>query len=202
MSGCIVMAGLRKGLIEVYTGEGKGKTTAAFGLAFRALGWGMKVYILQFMKLGTYGENRISRSVDGNLKVDFVGMPYFIGWENEVPAEDIGRVKNLVICKRDSPPEEYRKKVQAYMTQLTDTWKDAESDIVILDEVNVALYYRLIDMEQVMYLIDNKPENVELVFTGRKMPDEIVGRADLVTEMVEIKHPYRSGISARRGVDF
>lgn len=202
MSGCIVMVGLRKGLIEVYTGEGKGKTTAAFGLAFRALGWGMKVYILQFMKLGTYGENRISRSVDGNLKVDFVGMPYFIGWENEVPAEDIGRVKNLVICKRDSPPEEYRKKVQAYMTQLTDTWKDAESDIVILDEVNVALYYRLIDMEQVMYLIDNKPENVELVFTGRKMPDEIVGRADLVTEMVEIKHPYRSGISARRGVDF
>lgn len=202
MSGCIVMVGLRKGLIEVYTGEGKGKTTAAFGLAFRALGWGMKVYILQFMKLGTYGENRISRSVDGNLKVDFVGMPYFIGWENEVSAEDIGRVKNLVICKRDSPPEEYRKKVQAYMTQLTDTWKDAESDIVILDEVNVALYYRLIDMEQVMYLIDNKPENVELVFTGRKMPDEIVGRADLVTEMVEIKHPYRSGISARRGVDF
>ena len=193
MSGCIVMVGLRKGLIEVYTGEGKGKTTAAFGLAFRALGWGMKVYILQFMKLGTYGENRISRSVDGNLKVDFVGMPYFIGWENEVSAEDIGRVKNLVICKRDSPPEEYRKKVQAYMTQLTDTWKDAESDIVILDEVNVALYYRL---------IDNKPENVELVFTGRKMPDEIVGRADLVTEMVEIKHPYRSGISARRGVDF
>lgn len=202
MSGCIVMVGLRKGLIEVYTGEGKGKTTAAFGLAFRALGWGMKVYILQFMKLGTYGENRISRSVDGNLKVDFVGMPYFIGWENEVSAEDIGRVKNLVICKRDSPPEEYRKKVQAYMTQLTDTWKDAESDIVILDEVNVALYYRLIDMEQVMYLIDHKPENVELVFTGRKMPDEIVGRADLVTEMVEIKHPYRSGISARRGVDF
>lgn len=202
MSGCIVMAGLRKGLIEVYTGEGKGKTTAAFGLAFRALGWGMKVYILQFMKLGTYGENRISRSVGGNLKVDFVGMPYFIGWENEVPAEDIERVKNLVICKRDSPPEEYRKKVQTYMTHLTDTWRNAESDIVILDEVNVALYYRLIDMDQVMYLIDNKPENVELVFTGRKMPEEIVSRADLVTEMVEIKHPYRSGIAARRGVDF
>ena len=196
------MAGLRKGLIEVYTGEGKGKTTAAFGLAFRALGWGMKVYILQFMKLGTYGENRMARTIDRNLVVDYVGMPYFIGWEDEVPQSDRDRVKNLVICKRGHPPAEYREKVQTYMQKLIGGWEGAENDLVILDEVNVALYYGLIDLEQVIYLIEKKPQEVELVFTGRRIPDEIIQRSDLVTEMKEIRHPYSSGIPARRGVDF
>ncbi len=196
------MAELKKGLVEVYTGEGKGKTTAAFGLAFRALGWGMKVYILQFMKLGTYGENRMSRKMEGNLKVDYVGMPYFIGWEDEVPDSDIKRVKNLVLCKRGEPPAEYREKVQSYMTNLMKNWENGERDIVILDEVNVALYYCLIDLDQVMYLIDRKPANVELVFTGRRIPKEITERADLVTEMKEIRHPYAAGVAARRGVDF
>jgi cob(I)alamin adenosyltransferase len=196
------MAGLKKGLVEVYTGDGKGKTTAAFGLAFRALGWGMKVYILQFMKLGTYGENRLSRKIDGNLRVDYVGMPYFIGWEGEVPVEDKDRVKNLVICPRDHPPEEYRNKVQLYVKKLMDSWGDAVNDIVILDEINVALYYRLVDMDQVIFLMENRPDNVELVFTGRKMPEEITERADLITVMNEVRHPYSSGVPARRGVDF
>ncbi|HLH85344.1 MAG TPA: cob(I)yrinic acid a,c-diamide adenosyltransferase [Thermoplasmataceae archaeon] len=196
------MSGLSRGLIEVYTGTGKGKTTAAFGLALRALGWGLKVYVLQFMKLGTYGENRISPSLGENLRVDYAGMPYFIAWDDEIPAGDRDRVKNVLLCKRDSPPEEYIRKVSSAFSSMKEELLSGRWDVVILDEINVALYYKLISIKDVRELMDSKPEKVELVFTGRNIPEEIISRANLVSEIREVKHPYSSGVPARRGIDF
>lgn len=193
---------LRKGLIEVYTGNGKGKTTAAFGLAFRAVGWGFRVHILQFMKLGTYGENRSSKKLGENLSVSYVGMPYFIAWEDDIPLEDRKKVKNVKICKKGQPPQEYVDMVQSSFSETYDQVMSGKWDIVIMDEVNVAIYYSLLKIDDLLKLIDNKPKHVELVFTGRKMPEEILKRADLITEMNEIKHPYSSGEPARRGIDF
>ncbi|MCL4340543.1 MAG: cob(I)yrinic acid a,c-diamide adenosyltransferase [Candidatus Thermoplasmatota archaeon] len=193
---------LKKGLVEVYTGNGKGKTTASFGLAFRALGWGLRVYIIQFMKLGTYGENRTSSRFPDDLRVDFAGMPYFIAWEDDIPKADRDRIKNVVICKRNEPPQEYREKVQKAFSSMLQEVSTGKWDIVIMDEVNVAIYYHLLDLEQVLRFIDGKSDNLEIVLTGRKMPDEILQRASLITEMLEIKHPYSQGIPARRGIDY
>lgn len=193
---------LNKGLLEVYTGDGKGKTTAAFGLAFRALGWGLRVYVLQFMKLGTYGENRSSRKFAGDLSVNYVGMPYFIAWEEDIPLEDRKKVKNIVFCPRGKPPEDYRTKVESAFRQMKEEVASGNWDVVIMDEVNVAIYYNLLGLDDLLGFIDSRPEKVEVVLTGRKMPDEILERASLITEMKEIRHPYSEGTPARRGVDF
>lgn len=196
------MLRLKKGLIEVYTGTGKGKTTAAFGLAFRALGWGYRVLILQFMKLGTYGENKMAEKLQENLLVKYVGMPYFIAWEEDIPLEDRQKVKNIRLCKKGEPPKEYVDLARNSFDEAYDQMISGKWDIIIMDEINVALYYNLLEKDDLIKLIENKPENVELVFTGRKMPEEVLQRADLVTEMNEIKHPYSKGILARRGIDF
>ncbi len=196
------MLKLKKGLIEVYTGNGKGKTTAAFGLAFRAIGWGLKVYVIQFMKMGTYGENQSSKKFAENLRVDYVGKPYFIAWEEDIPLADRERIRNIKLFPRGKPPSDYVSMAQdslkaAEREMISDEW-----DIIIMDEINVALYYELIQKEQLLAFIEKKPQNVELVFTGRNVPEEILQKADLITEMREIKHPYAQGVSARRGVDF
>lgn len=193
---------LKQGLIEVYTGNGKGKTTAAFGLALRAVGWGLRVHITQFMKLGTYGENYSSEKLGQNLSVECVGKPYFIAWEDEISAEDRRRIKNVKICKKGNPPSEYKEMVQKSFLKTYDETVSGKWDIVIMDEANVAVYYNLLEANDLLRLIDNKPEKVELVFTGRKIPDEILARADLITEMNEVKHPYSSGVAARKGIDF
>ncbi|WP_393971840.1 cob(I)yrinic acid a,c-diamide adenosyltransferase [Oxyplasma meridianum] len=193
---------IKDGLIEVYTGNGKGKTTAAFGLAFRASGWGYKVYVLQFMKLGTYGENRGALKFPDSMTVKYVGMPYFIAWEEDMPIEDRKKVRNVRFCKKGVPPPEYRAKVQEEFLEMEKNIAEGKWDIVILDEINVALYYNLLSLVQVLNMLDKKPVNVEVVLTGRKMPEEIMERASLVTEMKEIKHPYSKGYPARRGIDF
>lgn len=196
------MLKLNKGLVEVYTGNGKGKTTAAFGLAFRAAGWGLNVYIIQFMKLGTYGENRSSKKFTENLKVDYAGMPYFIAWEDDIPLEDRKKVKNVVLCERGKPPLEYQEKVKNAFKAMKEEVDKGAWDVVIMDEVNVAIYYNLLKLEDVLSFIDSRSDNVEVVLTGRKMPEEILRRASLITEMNEIKHPYSEGVPARRGIDF
>ena len=196
------MIKLKNGLLEVYTGDGKGKTTAAFGLAFRAMGWGLRVYIIQFMKMGIYGENRSSRLFEGKLKVDYVGMPYFIAWEGDMPVEDQQKVKNLVIRPKGKPPEEYRNKVRSAFDKMKSEVYNGDWDIIIMDEVNVALYYNLLLMDELLEFIDGRPGNVEMVLTGRKMPDEVLERANLITEMREIRHPYSQGVPARKGIDF
>lgn len=176
------MPKLERGLVQVYTGSGKGKTSAAFGLALRAIGRGLKVYIIQFIKGGfDYGELYVINKLP-NLKLKAFGRGKFIvekpaGKEDIMLAEEALALAEKVV-------------------------KSGEYDIVILDEINVALSLRLINLEKVLELIKNKPKHVELVLTGRNAADEIVEAADLVTEMKEIKHPFTKGYQARKGIEY
>lgn len=173
---------LEKGLTQVYTGNGKGKTSAAFGSALRAIGRDLKVYVIQFIKGGfDYGE---LHSVDQlpNLKVRAFGRGKFI---TEMPPKD----------------EDFKLAKEA-LELAQQIVRSGEYDIVILDEINVALSLRLVAVETVVELIKNKPGHVELILTGRNAPPEIIAVADLVTEMTEIKHPYTQGLQPRKGIEY
>ena len=168
--------------MQVYTGNGKGKTTAAFGLALRAIGRGLKVYVIQFIKGGfDYGELYIADKLP-NLKLKAFGRGKFV---TEKPAE-----------------KEDVKLAEEALALAEKVVKSGEYDIVILDEVNVALDLKLIKTEKVVELVKSKPRHVELVLTGRYAPAEIVEIADLVTEMKEIKHPFNKGQQARKGIEY
>ncbi|MGC8998496.1 MAG: cob(I)yrinic acid a,c-diamide adenosyltransferase [Candidatus Bathyarchaeia archaeon] len=176
------MPKLEKGLVQVYTGDGKGKTSAAFGLALRAIGRGLKVYIIQFIKGGfDYGELYVVDKLP-NLTLKAFGRGKFV---------------------TEHPPSETDVRLAEEAFQLAEKIvKSGEYDLVILDEVNVALNLKLISIEKVLELIRSKPKHVELVLTGRYAPKEIIDVADLVTEMQEVKHPYKRGCQAREGIDF
>jgi cob(I)alamin adenosyltransferase len=176
------MPKLENGLVQVYTGNGKGKTTAAFGLALRAIGRGLKVYIIQFIKGGfDYGELYVVDKLQ-NLKLKAFGRGKFV---TEKPAgkEDVELAEEALALAEE-------------------VVKSGEYDIVILDEINVALNLKLIKTEKVLQLINNKSKHVELVLTGRYAPKEIIDAADLVTEMKEVKHPYNKGFQARKGIEY
>jgi cob(I)alamin adenosyltransferase len=173
---------LKKGLTQVYTGDGKGKTSAAFGLALRAIGRGLKVYVIQFIKGGfDYGELHIANRLP-NFKLKAFGRGKFI---TEMP-----------------PTDEDVKLAEDALELAQEIVHSNEYDIVVLDEINVALNLKLVDVDRVVDLIRNKPEHVELVLTGRYAPSEVVKMADLVTEMKEIKHPYTQGVKPRSGIEY
>ena len=173
---------LSPGLVQVYTGDGKGKTTAAVGLAIRAIGRGLKVFIIQFIKGGfDYGELHVLERLP-NVEVRAFGRGHFIS--------------------PDGPSQEDLEEARKAMELAREVVKSGEYDIVILDEVNVALYFGLVDLEDILELIREKPDHVELVLTGRKAPRELLEAADLVTEMREVKHPYRRGVPPRPGIEF
>jgi len=173
---------LKQGLIQVYTGDGKGKTTAALGLAMRAAGQGLKVYIIQFMKgWPHYGELETIKLIP-NITLRQFGRPDFVDRENPA-SEDIRGAKEAL--------EEARRALVS-----------GEYDLLILDELNVALDFGLLSLEEVLSLLEEKPPNVELVITGRNAHPEIIKRAHLVTEMKEIKHPYREGLLGRKGIEY
>jgi len=173
---------LEKGLVQVYTGNGKGKTSAAFGAALRAVGRGLTVYIIQFIKGGfDYGELYSVKNL-ANLKLTAFGRGRFIT-ESQPPKEDVQLAKDGF---------ELAEKVV----------KSGEYDLVVLDEINVALHLKMIDLDDVVRLIKNKPQHVELILTGRNAPAGIIEVADLVTEMREIKHPYAQGIPQRKGIEY
>jgi cob(I)alamin adenosyltransferase len=177
-----MMPKLERGLVQVYTGDGKGKTSAAFGLALRAIGRGLKVYIIQFIKGGfDYGELYIIDKLP-NIELKAFGRGKFVT-EKPPRKEDIKHAEDAL---------QLAKKVV----------KSGEYDVVIFDEINVALNLKLIRIEDVVELMRNKPEHVELVLTGRYAPNEIIEIADLVTEMREIKHPYNKGFQARKGIEY
>lgn len=173
---------LKKGLVQVYSGNGKGKTSAAFGAALRAVGRGMKVHIIQFIKGGfDYGELYSVKNLP-NLKLTAFGRGRFIT-EPQPPKED------LQIAREGF---EFAKKIV----------NNGECDMVVLDEINVVMHLRMISIEDVVKLIKNKPNHVELILTGRNAPAQVIEVADLVTEMKEIKHPYAQGNPPRKGIEY
>jgi cob(I)alamin adenosyltransferase len=173
---------MEKGLIQVYTGNGKGKTTAALGLALRAVGHGLKVLFIQFMKGNMdYGELESSKKLSPYLTIKQVGRETFVSKTNPDPIDIKLAQDGFALAKKAIWDEEY--------------------DIVILDEINVAIDYGLIPLSDLIHLLDNKPRGVELILTGRNARPEVMDKADLVTEMVERKHYFGNGVKARKGIE-
>ncbi len=176
------MRALERGLIQVYTGEGKGKTTAALGLALRAAGHGLQVEIVQFMK-GWPGY--------GELKA--------VDWLPTVSIHPFGR--DGWVHPTHAEPEDFARAAEA-LALAQQLLGAGEVDILILDEITVALDYDLLDLEDVLDLLDGKPMAVELILTGRNAHPEVIRRADLVTEMRKVKHPFDQKIQGRQGIEF
>ncbi len=188
---------LKKGLVEIYTGNGKGKTTAAIGLAVRAAGNGLNVYIMHFMKSKKYGERKVLKNVK-NIKVKYLGKPYFISKDPSIKE----KFKDVVVFEKGNPPSDYVELINKGLDMVENIIYSGKYDLVILDEIITAMYFDLVRIERIKKIIEKKPKNVEVVLTGRYAPEELVEMADLVTEMKEIKHPYQKGILARKGIDY
>jgi len=191
-----------KGYVQVYTGNGKGKTTAAIGLAIRALGAGKKVLFLQFMKAKSYSEHKVLSDISPNFKLVTLGKPFFIARKEDLDSEALAKWQDkCVIFEKGNPPREYVELMQKGLQIAEAGLKSGEYDLIVLDEINVVLYYELINLADILNLIKTKREDVELVLTGRNCPEEIIELADLVTEMREIKHYYSEGVEARVGIE-
>jgi cob(I)alamin adenosyltransferase len=169
-------------VIQIYTGNGKGKTTAALGLAMRAAGHGLRVIIIQFMKGKiNYGELQTTKKLP-NISIEQYGRPDFVNPEEPDPEdirlarEGLERAREVILSKK--------------------------YDVVVLDEINVAVNFGLIQTRDVVKLLEKRPKKVELVLTGRYMPEEFAGYADLITECRELKHYFNEGTPAREGFDY
>ncbi len=172
---------LERGLVEVYTGDGRGKTTAAIGLAFRAVGHGLRVHIIQFMKGDEgYGEFISCRA------------------HPDITIEQYGRREFVNLAEPSTVDVEM---AQRGLARAREVLSSGRADVVILDELNVAVGFGLVSVEEVLALLDMRPPHVELLITGRMAPAELLERADLVTEMREVKHPFSQGVLARKGID-
>jgi cob(I)alamin adenosyltransferase len=172
---------LEQGCVQVYTGNGKGKTTAALGLALRAVGRGLKVCFFQFIKGGgPYGEHLVEERLAPLFTIIHTGRP---GWVN---TKDISEDRQLA---------------QDALKQARGLLVGGEYDLFVCDEINGAVGFGLIDVEQVLDLIAVRPKNIELILTGRNADERVMAAADLVTEMREIKHYYKAGVPARTGIE-
>ena len=175
----------KNGLTIVYTGKGKGKTTAALGIALRATGYKKKICMIQFIKGSWhYGEMESSKRLEPEFEMVAIGKG-FVG-----------------IIDDKSPKEDHQKIAKEAIRISNEKIQSGKYDIVILDEVNYAVNLNLISLDDVLNLIKSKPENVDLVLTGNYSKEEVIEVADLVTEMKEIKHPFQKGIKAKEGIDF
>ncbi len=173
---------LAKGLVQVYTGNGKGKTTASLGLVFRALGHNFNVHVMQFMKGQTiYGELESAKHFTDRLTIEQVGLPSFV--------------------KAGKQTEVDREMAQVAFVRAQTMVSSGEYDLVVLDELNCAVDFGLVDVADVKKMIHTKPVHTELIITGRNAHPEVVEVADLVTEMREIKHYFNSGQAARVGIE-
>ena len=175
----------KNGLTIVYTGKGKGKTTAALGIALRATGYKKKICMIQFIKGSWhYGEMESSKRLEPEFEMVAIGKG-FVG-----------------IIDDKSPKEDHQKIAKEAIRISNEKIQSGKYDIVILDEINYAVNLNLISLDNVLDLIKSKPENVDLVLTGNYAKEEVIEAADLVTEMKEIKHPFQKGIKAKEGIDF
>jgi cob(I)alamin adenosyltransferase len=173
---------LTRGLMQIYTGDGKGKTTCALGLALRAVGQGFSVYMVQFLKGRETGESRAVARLAPEMTLSYFGRPGRVNLKAPAP-EDLARLR------------------QAWDTA-RQVLAGGEHDLVILDEINLVLAHGLIPLEEAMAALAGRPPSVEVVLTGRRAPQELVTRADLVTEMHPVKHYYQAGVRARRGIEW
>lgn len=171
---------MRKGYVQLYTGEGKGKTTAAFGLAFRAAGAGLRVYVAQFTKATEEGLHTSVERFADRIVLERFGCPHFI--RGEPSAADMNAAAGG-------------------LARALEATVSGEYEVVVLDEICVALHYRLVQLQDVLDLIRLRPPHVEVVLTGRDAPPGLVEAADLVTEMRLVKHYYARGVKARRGIE-
>lgn len=185
---------LKKGLVQVYTGDGKGKTTAALGLALRAASHGFKVAFIQFAKAC---HDEAAAKLIPHLTYRHFGLPH----------EQYGWLRKLK--PGEKPDAQYSNHLSRIHRQINLGWHEAAAiiskgghDIVVLDELNIALYFDLLPLSEVLSIVANKPAHVELVITGRQAPKELIKIAHLVTEMKEIKHPYQQGLIARQGIEY
>lgn len=170
---------LQQGYIHIYTGNGKGKTTAALGLATRALGAGLRVFIAQFIKDMKYSEANFFDSINnGKVRMEQFGRG--CSFHREFTQDDA-------------------EAAQQGLTVVKSTLQ--EWDLIILDEITHAIKHNLISLEDVISLLEQKPENVEIVLTGRDAPEKLIEIADLVTEMREVKHYFKKGVYARKGIE-
>lgn len=168
--------------MEIFTGNGKGKTSAALGVVMRALGHGLKAHIVYFMKGDyPYGE-RNTLALLPNVSFESFGHEYFIDPQNLKTEER----------------EQARQALEAARRAIL----SGDFDLVVLDEVNLAVAWKLVDIDEVIGVIDEKPENVELILTGRRADERLIEKADLVSEMVAVKHPFQKGVKARKGFDY
>ena len=175
----------KDGLVIVYTGKGKGKTTAALGIALRAVGHNYKICMIQFIKGSWhYGEMTSSKRLEPEFELIAVGKG-FVG-----------------IIDDNTPIEKHKKIADEALRLSREKIRSENYDIVILDEINYAVNLGLVKLEDVLDIIKIRPSHVNLVLTGNYARDEIIDVADLVTEMKEIKHPFKSGIKAKKGIDF
>lgn len=169
-------------MIQIYTGNGKGKTTAALGLALRAVGHGLKVIMIQFMKGKiNYGELEAAKLLPG-LVIEQYGRPDFVSPEN--------------------PTDEDKQFAKDALVRARDVIKKKKFDIIILDEINVAVAFGLISVKEVVDILKKIPRRLELILTGRYMPDEFLEYADLISEIKEVKHHFQKGTSARKGIEY
>jgi len=172
----------KKGLVQVFTGDGKGKTSAALGMVLRAMGHGLRVCIVYFMKGDyPYGERNVLSKLP-NVEFASFGSLEFIDPANIKP-EEIEQAKLALAAARE-------------------TMLSGNYDLVVLDEVNIAVAWKLVELDEVVRLIKDKPPDVELILTGRLADTRLVELADLVTECLKVKHPYDKGILARKGIDY
>ena len=191
---------MSKGYIQVYTGDGKGKTTAAIGLAIRSIGAGHRVRIIQFMKSLAYSEQKVLQSLDG-ITLTTLGKPYFIAKEGMLTEEEIKAWGgNVRIYPAGHPPKEYRAMILDGINQAVQA-VSGEYDLVILDEYNMACWYDLATEEDTKKILAARKLEVELVFTGRNAPSYILEAADLITEMKKVRHYYDKGVPQRKGIE-
>jgi cob(I)alamin adenosyltransferase len=179
----LVTAKSGKGLVQVFTGDGKGKTTAALGAILRAAGHGLNIFIIFFIK-GSYAYGEFSALAKlPNVRVASFGLRQFIN-------------------KRAGINPEEKRQAEVALTAAREAVNSGDYDLVVLDEINIALDFHLIEIDDVIDIIKDKPSHVELILTGRNADSRLIEIADLVTEMVKVKHPFDKGVKAREGIEY
>ncbi len=184
-----ILAGktIEKGLLIVHTGKGKGKSTAAFGLVVRAMGNGMRVGVIQFVK-GKWetGERSILETFPDQIEIHAMGEGF--SWDTQDKARDIAAAR----------------KAWEKSKQMIEACRGAkpEFDMILLDELNIVLRYGNLPLEEIVETLANKPKDLHVIVTGRNAKDELIEIADLVTEMTQVKHPFRAGVKAQKGIEF